>query len=392
MPATNDNPGSFLGRISIRRNQVIAMDAPDSDLEDLELFQKHVGDRFAELHAPSDEPSSAHALLSISWLRRVLDVFLCCEAEFKAIVIMGRDPSQIAKPPLDRLIPELLERSVKALDLCNAVTTGIDALRHCQKFAEIAVSALEQRPIGDGQVRRARKALNSLMIAMTFDEKESSNSRTTDRAWSFGRRGGGAASKYQPGGHIRSLTGQVAKNWSAAKQIQAMTYNLVAPRGADASSLASPVYVMSTVIVFVMWALVAAIPCQDRTGLAAHFPVPKQLGWAQSLIGLQEKIGEEWKKKEKKGTSGLLEELQKMEKLAQNLSEFAESFQFPGEAEKVEEVATQVTELAVTCQRMEEGLIPLQLQIREMFHRIVRSRTEFLEVLDQAGKASAPVA
>ncbi|GKU95213.1 hypothetical protein SLEP1_g8600 [Rubroshorea leprosula] len=392
MPATTDNPGSFLGRISIRRNQVIAMEANDQELEDLELFQKHVGDRFAELLTASDEPSSADALLSISWLRRLLDMFLCCEAEFKALVIMGRDPSQIVKPPLDRLIPELLERAVKALDICNAVTSGIEAVRHCQKLAEIAVSALEQRPIGDGQVRRARKPLNSLMVAMTIDDKEGGNNRTTERAWSFGRRGGGAANKDRPLGHFRSLAGQVAKNWSAAKQIQAMTNNLVAPRGADASGLASPVYVMSTVIVFVMWALVAAIPCQERTGLTTHFPVPKQLGWAHSLIGLQEKIAEELKKKEKKGTAGLLDEMQRMEKLAQSLSEFTDSFQFPGETEKVEEAATQATELGEICHRMEEGLVPLQLQIREVFHRIVRSRTEFLEVLDQAGKASAPVA
>ncbi|XVF51422.1 hypothetical protein PTKIN_Ptkin04bG0184100 [Pterospermum kingtungense] len=379
MPAT-DYQGSFLGRISIRRNQVIAMDGNhEQELEDLELFQKHVSDRFTELLSPPDDATPADALLSISWLRKLLDVFLCCEAEFKAILLMGRDPTQISKPPLDRLIPELLDRAVKFLDLCNAITNGLDSVRHCQKLAEIAVSALDQNPIGDGQARRAKKALVSLMSVINQDDKEGASTKTTERSWSFGRRGGVNKDRAS-----RSLYWQVAKNWSAAKQIQAMTSNLVAPRGAEASGLASPVYIMSVIMVFVMWALVAAIPCQERTGLATHFPVPKQLSWAHSVIGLQEKIGEDWKKKEKKGMAGLLEEMQKMEKLGLNLIEFTDSFQFPGETEKVEEAAAQVAELAETCRRMEEGLVPLQMQIREVFHRIVRSRTEILDVLEQA--------
>ncbi|XVF13067.1 hypothetical protein REPUB_Repub08aG0175800 [Reevesia pubescens] len=384
MPAT-EYQGSFLGRISIRRNQVIAMDGNHE--QDLELFQKHVSDRFTELLCPPDG-FPVDSILSISWLRKLLDVFLCCEAEFKAVLLMGRDPSQISKPPLDRLIPELLDRAVKALDLCNAVTNGLESVRHCQKLAEIAVSALDQNPIGDGQARRAKKALVSLMSAMNLDDKEGLNTKTTERSWSFGRRGG---NKDRAHGHFRSLSWQVAKNWSAAKQIQAMTSNLVAPRGAEASGLASPVYIMSVIMVFLMCALVAAIPCQERNGLATHFPVPKQLNWAHSLIGLQEKIGDEWKKKEKKGMAGLLEEMQKMEKLGQSLIEFTDSFQFPGETEKVEEAAAQVAELAETCRRMEEGLVPLQMQIREVFHRVVRSRTEFLDVLDQGGKSSAPL-
>ena len=170
-----------------------------------------------------------------------------------------------------------------------------------------------------------------------------------------------------------------------------MSSNLVPPRGAEAAGLALPVYIMSAVLVFVMWSLVAAVPCQERTGLATHLPVPRQLVWAQPLIGLQEKIGEEWKKKEKKGTAGLLEEMQRMEKVALSLVEFADSFQFPLEDAKVEEVAVQVAEMADICLKMEEGLVPLQQQVREVFHRIVRSRAEVLDVIDQVGKMSTPV-
>ncbi|KAK7369721.1 hypothetical protein VNO80_11764 [Phaseolus coccineus] len=388
MPATTENQGSFLGRISIRRNQVMSMDGThDQEMEDLELFQKHVGDRFSELLSTTTEDSSGDALLSISWLRRLLDEFLCCEAEFKAVVLMGRDPSQIAKPPLDKLLPELLDRVVKSLDVCNAVALGLDAVKNLQRLAEIVVAALDVTPLGDGQVRRAKKALSALIAAMLYEDN--ANAKGTERNRSFGRRTGnnsGANSKDR----VRSLSWTMARNWSASKQIHAMMSNLAAPRGAESSGLAQPVYIMSTVLVFVMWALVAAVPCQERNGLGTHFPLPRQLSWAQPMIGLQEKIAEEWKKKEKKGNVGLLEEMQRMEKLGQSLIDFAESFQFPPETERLDEMKKNVEEFAEICKKMDEGLEPMQQQIREVFHRVVRSRTEFLVVLDQAGKLSAP--
>ncbi|MBA0762050.1 hypothetical protein Gotri_024606, partial [Gossypium trilobum] len=280
MPAT-DYQASFLGRISIRRNQVIAMDGNhEQELQDLELFSKHVSERFAELlSSPDDVPFDA--LLSISWLRKLLDFFLCCEAEFKGILMMGNDPSQISKPPLDRLIPEFLDRSVKALDVCNAVTNGLESVRHYQKLAEIVVSALEQKPIGDGQSRRAKKALTSLMSAMNVDDKECSAAKATERSWSFSHRG--VSSKDRVPEHFRSVSNQ------------------------------------------------------------------------------------------------------KMEKLGNILMDFTDSFQFHGDItdQKAEEAAAHAAELAETCRRMEEGLLPLQMQIREVFHRVVKTRTELLNALDQ---------
>lgn len=160
MWASADNQGNFLGRISIiRRNQVSSAD--DGDAESLEFFQRNISDRFSELlpssstpsyPPPSSEPPSDDALMSIAWLRKLLDAFLCCEAEFKATLLMDRDPTHFVKPPLDRLIPELLDRTVKALDICNAITHGVEAIAFVHKLAEIAAASLDQRPFTDGQV------------------------------------------------------------------------------------------------------------------------------------------------------------------------------------------------------------------------------------------------
>lgn len=197
-------------------------------------------------------------------------------------------------------------------------------------------------------------------------------------------------SKDRVSGQVRPVTFTLANNWSAAKQIQAMSSNMVAPRGVESNGLGLAVYMMSAVYVFVMWTLVSAIPCQERNGLGTSFPVGKQMAWAQSMVGLQEKVAEEWKKKEKKGSTVLMDEMQRLEKISLSLIEFTDSFQFPGEAERLEEVNVQVEELEGICKDMEEGLVPLQQQIREVFHRIVRSRIEFLDLMDQAAKLSAP--
>lgn len=383
MPGT-DHQGSFLNRISIRRNQVVSMtdqNSSDTELPHLELFQKNVADRLAGIF-PGD--TQTDAVLSVAWFRKLLDAFLCCEAEFK-VVLMGCDPTQLSKASMERVLQEYMDRVVKALDICNAVTHAVDLVRHRQKLAEIGVAALEQRPIGEGQVRRAKKALNTLLTCMDFDDKDNHTARSADRSWSFGRRGP-AAPPPPNRSNLRSSSFSFANSWSSAKQIQSMSANLVAPRGGEAAGLALPVYIMSTIMVFTMWALVAAFPCQDRNGLPAHLPIGKQLGWAQPIILLHEKIGEEWKRKDKKMMSGgLLEESQRMEKVAVFLNEF----DFSTEGEKEDEVAAHVAELAEICRKMEEGLRALQREVREVFHRIVKSRTEVLDHVDQICKISA---
>ncbi|GAB4857427.1 hypothetical protein Ancab_015336 [Ancistrocladus abbreviatus] len=424
-----DNQGNFLGRISIRRNQVASM---EGDVEDLEFFQRKISERFSDLlpssatkdhlpplpsHPPPQPPPSSSDsstavpdassatdsapngtasvttsdnILSIAWLRKLVDAFLCCEAEFKAVLLTDdRELSHLIKSPLDRLIPEMLDRKVKALDICNGITHGVEAIRLVQKQAEIAVSALEQKPFTDGQIRRAKRALASLLTSIVVDEKEGNGGKSAERSWSFGRSRGSANTRGRNPANFRSLSWSVSKNWSAAKQIQAIASNLYPPRGGESTGLAMTVYIMSVVLAFVMWALVAAIPCQERAGLGTHIPVPKQLGWAQGMCGLQEKIAEEWKKKEKKGSAGLMEEVVKVERTAQALMDIFEKFQFPMEEQMEAEVVALVAELADICGRMEEGLGPLQLQIREVFHRIVRSRAEVLDMLDQAAKAAA---
>lgn len=389
MPATTDSSAaaSFtnIGRsiLSLRRDQVhsiegMNMQHHDADTE-LESFQKRVTDRFLDLSSSSDE------LLTLSWVQKLLQSFLISQDEFRQILF--RNKSQLHKPPMDRLIADYFERSVKALDVCNAIRDGIEQIRQWQKLIEIVLIALDNKKlIGEGHFRRAKKAMVDLAISM-LDEKES-GSALANRNRSFGRNNV-RDNLHKSLGHFRSLSWSVSRSWSAARQLQAIGNNLSAPRSHEimaTNGLANLVFTMSYVLLFVMWALVAAIPCQDR-GLQVHFSMSRQFSWAAPMLMLHERIMEESKKRDRRNASGLLREIYQIEKSTRLMNELLDSAQFPITEEKEGEVRQRVQELSMVFESIKGGLDPLEGQVREVFHKIVRSRTEGL---DSLGKGNGP--
>ncbi|XP_010416301.1 PREDICTED: uncharacterized protein LOC104702169 [Camelina sativa] len=353
---------------------------------ELDSFQRKVAERFINLNA-----SGCEDLLSLEWVGKLLDSFLSCQEEFRVILINHR--SMITKPPMDRLIADYFERSVKALDVCNAIRDGVEQIRQWQKLIEIVICAFNntgggsgssQRPLGEGQFRRARKTLIELAIGM-LDEKDSSSSSVSSqhRNRSFGRNK--EHLHHKTIGHFRSLSWSVSRSWSASKQLQAIGNNVATPRASDITAtngLVVPVYTMTSILLFVMWALVAAIPCQDR-GLQVHFNVPRNYPWGGSLMSLHDRIIEESKKRERKNTCGLLKEIHQFERSSRLMNDLVDSAQFPLSDEKEMEVRERVEELGKLQEALKNGLDPFEKKVREVFHRIVRSRTEGL---DSVGK------
>ncbi|KAK4801684.1 hypothetical protein SAY86_022171 [Trapa natans] len=341
---------------------------------DLESFQKQVAERLHDLLSYS----GPEELLSIDWTRRLLDAFLSLHEQFHAVTLKIRPPKST---PVDRNLNEFYDRSVKALDVCNAIRDGIEQIRSWGKLLEIVVCSLDskKRNLGEGQFRRARKALVDLAIGM-LDEKDP-GAINSHRNRSFGRSNNSnpmTPRDYRSVGHFRSLSWSVSRTWSAAKQIQSIGYNLNYPKGNEITAthgLALAVYTMGVVLLFVMWALVAAIPCQDR-GLQVHFAVPRHLGWAGTLMALQERVLEESKKKERKNACGLLREIYSIDKWSWAVRETIDSISFPVGEDKEKEVRQRVEELSKVFESVNEGLGPLERQVREVFHCIVQRRTE----------------
>ncbi|BAH92884.1 Os04g0688000 [Oryza sativa Japonica Group] len=189
MPATDSSsaaaPLTSFGRsfLSHRRDQ-IPPPPPDhhshshtqhpssSDLE-IDAFHRHAADLLHDLLSDSNSDPSAPDLLSLAWTRRLLDSFLICLEEFRAILFALADSQPLSRPPLDRLLLDFLDRAVKALDLCNALRDGLDLIRQWRKHLAIAAAALATAPAaqrGEAQIRRARKALTDLTILMLDDK------------------------------------------------------------------------------------------------------------------------------------------------------------------------------------------------------------------------------
>ncbi|KAG2254208.1 hypothetical protein Bca52824_084344 [Brassica carinata] len=354
MPATEYQRSFGRTLLNLRRDSVHSV-AESSTTEstqmeaELESFQRRVAERFVDLNASTSED-----LLSLEWVGKLLESFLLCQEEFR-VIIVSNHRELVAKPPMDRMVSEYFDRSVKALD---------DETSRRRTF------------------RRAKKTLVELAIGMLDDKDASSSSSVTQqhRNRSFGR------NKEKTIGHFRSLSWSVSRSWSASKQLQALGNGLAPPRAGDVtatSGLAVPVYTMASVLLFVMWALVAAIPCQDR-GLQVHFNVPRSFQWGGSLMSLHDRIIEESRKRERRNSCGLLKEINQIERSSRLMGELVDSVQFPLSEEKEVGVRERVEELGKVHEALKNGLDPFERKVREVFHRIVRSRTEGLESVGTA--------
>lgn len=359
-------------------NQIHSMDVnTDSNSGshcELGSFEHQVFRQFRTLSA-----SSSDELLSLKWVSKLLDAFTACLEDFKTI--LSTNEANLSKPPLDKFLTDFFDRSIRALDICNAIRDGIEKIRLWHKHLEIVSSAFDSKPRNmmiEGQFRRAKKALTDLAIIMLDENKESSSVFST-RNRSFGR-----PNKGKEPGHSRSLSWSVPNSWSASKQLQLLANGLVPPRPHEISAtngLATIVYTMGFVLMFVLWALVAAIPCQDRN-LQFHFSIPRQYSWGTPLNLLHIRIMDESKKRERKNSAGLLKEIFEMEKSINSITDLVDSIhRFPLTDEQKEEMQTGIQEASLVCNSLKNGLDPLERQLREVFRNIMSCRTEGLEIL-----------
>ncbi|CAM0948089.1 unnamed protein product [Alopecurus aequalis] len=404
-PPTTGGMG-FLGLLSFRRSAtaVASFDpAQDDELLVLDALQAHVADRLAALSAQGPGP-----VLSLAFLSKLLDAVASSDAAFRDALAVGPVAAALSRAPADRLAADLLDRAVKALDVLNAVSLALASLRGSHRAALTAASCL----LGDGAplLHRAQFARARRAIAKLFPD-------------AAGSRAGGQPppTPCSSSRAARALSFSVSsKNWSTGRHVHGMAAHLAPPPSSSQGlapgagcGLGLALYTMSSVLVFAMWSLVAAVPCQDRASAAAPVTPPKQAQWAAPIMILQERIVEESRRREKKGSSsgssspssGLLAEMQAVERTARELSslldEIAEEDEAAAESESEpaavasvsEERACDVVEraeaLAGACRALEDGLAPLERQVRAVFHRVVASRAEVVRCIEHSARSGA---
>ncbi|KAL6640850.1 hypothetical protein ACP70R_021973 [Stipagrostis hirtigluma subsp. patula] len=418
MPATDfqgssssSSPFSSFGRslLSLRRDAPASPAMPLSAAaaeEDagLDAFQRHVAVLLADLRGDGGG-GGGDGFMSAAWIRRLLEAYVMCQEEFRVAAAAAaqarRRGGGVAQQQAERAVAELGERAVKALDVCNAARDGVDQVRRWERLAGVAASALLAAAPGEvheGHLRRARKALSDL-AALLADEAAAAAGAggacgvaaflASHRNRSFGRARAsptrGSSSASSPTAHFRSLSWSVSRTWSAARQLQAIGAGLAPPRAHEAAAgLAASAYAMGCLLHLASWALVAAVPCPDRgAALQAHHlpaqPPRAAFHWAPPLLALQERLAEEGRRKDRRSSCGLLREIHALEKSAQRLAEAIDAAPVPLAGDREAEVREAAAELAAVCAAMRDGLEPLERQVREVFHRIVRSRMEGLD-------------
>jgi len=380
----------FFGMLSFRRSAtaVASFDpAQDDELLALDALQAHVADRLLALSAHAAASSSpASSALSLPFLSKLLDAVLSSDAAFRAALAVGPVAAALARPPADRLAADLLDRAVKTLDVLNAASLTLASLRAAHRAALTAATCLLTPALHRAHLARARRAIARLFPddAKAGGSAPSPSSRT-----------------------MRALSFSVSKNWSAGRHhMNAPPPQAPAAAPGAGCGLGLALYTMSSVLVFAMWALVAAVPCQDRSSAAIGPPVapPKQAQWAAPMSALQERIAEEWRRREKKGsssgpapTAGLLAEMQAVERASRDLNSLLEEIAEEEEEEeehgivgeeRAREVTERAEELAAACRALEDGLAPLQRQVRAVFHRVVACRAEAVRCIDHSSRTA----
>ncbi|KAK9943894.1 hypothetical protein M0R45_009484 [Rubus argutus] len=318
MPATEFQGSSAgfnqFGRsvFSLKRHQLVNP-VMEGQALDLETFQTHVADCFQHL---SRLPRKTCSLLH--WLRDLLDGFLRIHEEFK-LVILASPKSHGSRPTVDRLLSDYFERSVKALDVCNAIRDGIEQMRQWQKLLEIVLCALDRdRTLGEGQFRRAKKALIDLAIAM-LDDKES-NSNTTLAPPQTAPLAGATLPRRTTAPWATSDLCRGASRAPGRRRSSYRRLGTTCPRRGRTTSratngLAPAVFTMNSVLLFVMWgpgggdSVPGTAACRSISRFRGTF------GWAAApLLSMQERIMEESKRRDRRNACALLKEILQIEK------------------------------------------------------------------------------
>ena len=161
MPATDSSSAPFDRSILSRRRDQTPFPPVDhrhhahANSPDLQInaLQRHAADLLLDL-LPDSNPVTPE-ILSVTWTRHLLDSFLICLEEFRA-VLFGCKAAAAAHPLLDRLVANFFDRVVKALDLCNALHDGLDLIRQWRKHLTITAATLTSPDpaalLGEGQI------------------------------------------------------------------------------------------------------------------------------------------------------------------------------------------------------------------------------------------------
>eukprot|EP00249_Psilotum_nudum_P020245 c27617_g2_i1 orf=1050-2123(-) len=287
--------------------------------------------------------------LSLPWLCQAMGVVLSTHSNVQAFV----PALQQALAEDNKWLAEYLDDSIKLLDICIVLTDTINDIKNYHTFVELAVHSLEKGVLGEAQLRRAKNAMAKCTEALKRKDEE-----------------------FNPQGQKRS------KLETCSSILRRMGEKLNV-EDASKGNFFSAMYAAQITTIFICGVLTAALCFKPRRPFSS-ISVTGQTPWVSSLSSLQQTVKEKVDKKKAKGSSALLEELDKADLTVRSLQELVEKILvlkvFPLVEEQAKEIRQTVERLRTCADEMETGLAPLEQQIGELYRLLIASRVVLLNI------------
>eukprot|EP00249_Psilotum_nudum_P020244 c27617_g1_i1 orf=69-1145(-) len=314
----------------------------------------------AELSAQLEQLKSMDeaGYLSLPWLCQAMGVVLSTHSYVEAFI---PDLQHALDEGNNKWLDEYLDDSIKLLDVCIVLRDTIADIKSYHAFVQLAVHSLEKCTVGEAQLRRAKNAMAKCTEALKRKDEE-----------------------FSPQGQKRS------KLETCSSILRRMGEKL-SVEDALKGNFFSAIYAAQITTIFICGALTAALCFKPRRPFSS-MNVTGQSPWVISLSTLQQRVKEKVDKKKAKGSSALLEELDKADLSVRNLQELVERIlvakTFPLNEDKADKIGQAVESLRACADEMNDGLIPLEQQISELFRLLIASRMVLLDIYSHSSSGS----
>ncbi|KAI5066625.1 hypothetical protein GOP47_0019249 [Adiantum capillus-veneris] len=288
--------------------------------------------------------------LGINWLCQAMEMVLSTHASAE---VFATDLHQALAHGDNKWLDEYLDHSIKLLDICLTLKEAIADIKSYCVHVKLALRALEKCTMGEIQFRRCVKALKKCMDALK---------RRDEIVNHLGQR----RSKLENCSSMLRRMGERLNTDDASK-----------------GNFFLAIYAVQVNTIFTCGLLSSALSFKPRRPLSS-ICVGGQSAWSFSLSSLQQRVKEQIEKKKSKGVNVLLEELNKTDMEVRNVLSIAEKIleakSFPLKKVKTLEVRDRAKVLQVSFVELQNGLIPLESLLEEVYRNLLRSRMALLDM------------
>lgn len=327
----------------------------------LQEFETRLTERLEELKLSGE----SKGFLSLDLLLHAMSVILATHSNVERLI--PESQLSLSQQVDNSWVDEYFDDSAKLLDVCNALKEGITEVENYQMLVQLALHNLESsiESGNDGRYVRAKNALTEFEEAMKKKEamlkKEAESNQDVPKS----------------------------KLEKCSSMLRTMGEKLLSPKGPEAvkaNGFLNAVYGFKVTAIFLCGLVVTALACKQRWPSTTVL-VAKQYKWSEALISLQLRVKEVTDEMEN-GSIAQLEELHNVDASVRGLHEFLNGHltdnNFLITQEEIAEMKVMLEELRKHSSDLGIGLVPLEIQVNELFRMLISSRLALLDTISNS--------